>query len=246
MVGTRLYGRMGNVLFQSAHTIALALKHGQEFSLPNRTNDPFWNPLYLQHLVNPKYIQGKEDVLINEHGMAYQEIQWKDEWKDKQVVLNGYWQSWKYTDSYRDEILYLFGYPYEMKEDTVAVHVRRGDYVRLPDKHILPNKEWYENAMSRFGTNFKYKFFSDDLQWCRENFGNRSDCEFSTNDDIEKDMIEGSCCIHQILSSSSYGWWMGWLNRNPNKIIYIPEKWFKDGWMGMDTRDVVPPSWYKI
>src|SRR5690242_837430 len=107
MVGTRFYGRMGNVLFQAAHTIALALKNGQDFSFPNRTIDPYWHPLYLQHLVNPKWQQGREDVLINENGMAYQEIGWKEEWADKQVVLNGYWQTEKYFKEYRNEILYL-------------------------------------------------------------------------------------------------------------------------------------------
>jgi len=246
MVGFRAFGRMGNFLFEAAAAIGYALKHGQEFSLPSRTDNPHWNPIYLRHLVHPDYIQGKEDVLINENGMQYQEIEWKDEWKDKQVILNGYWQSWKYTDPYRAEILYLFDFPYEKKEKYVAVHVRRGDYLRLTKKHPPVGKQWYENAMARFDNTFKFKFFSDDLAWCKQEFSYRSDCEFSTNTNEVADLMEASCCEHDIISSSTYGWWIAWLNRNPDKIVYLPENWFVPGWDNLDTKDVVPPYFTKI
>lgn len=244
MIGTRFYGRMGNVLFQAAHTIAFALKNNQEFSFPNKTNDPFWNPIYLDHLVNPKWVQGKEDILINENGHEWQHIEYKKEWDDKQVVLNGYWQSWKYFDDFRKEILYLFDYPYEKKDGIVAIHVRRGDYLLLKDKHPYYGKEWYENAMRQFD-GYRFKFYSDDIKWCRDNFGDRSDCEFSTLDSIEGDLIDASCCEHSIISSSTFGWWIGWLNRNKDKRVIIPEKWFVDGY-SLKTHDIVPPYFTKL
>jgi len=245
MIGTRFYGRLGNVLFQAAHTIAIALKHGQEFSFPNRTDNKHWNPLYLQHLVNPNWVQGREDVLINENGMQYQSVEWKEEWKDKQVVLNGYWQSEKYFKDYRNEILYLFGYPYEKKEGIVSVHVRRGDYLQLRNKHPEVTKEWYENAMKQF-EGYRFKFFSDEIAWCRKEFGNRTDCEFSTNTSEVQDLIDISCCEHNINSSSTFSWWGSWINKNENKIIITPKDWFTSGWMGMNTSDVIPETWVKL
>lgn len=245
MIGCRTFGRMGNFLFQISATIGYALKHNQEFSIPNRTQDPYFNPIYLQHLVNPKYIQGQEDILLNEHGMPYQEIEWKDEWKDKQVVLNGYWQTEKYFKEYRNEILYLFNYPYEMKEGVVAVHVRRGDYLHLGMKHPYYGKDWYENAMKQF-EGYRFKFYSDEINWCISQFGDRSDCEFSIGNNEEQDLIDGSCCQHSIISSSTFGWWMAWLNRNENKKVILPPKWFVDGWDGLDTRDVVPENWIRL
>lgn len=245
MIGFRNQGRLGNFLFQSATTIAYAMKHGQEFSVPNRTIDNFWYPLYLQHLVNPKWVQGLEDILLNEQQMEYKEIEWNDEWEDKQVVLNGYYQSEKYFNEYRDEILYLFGYPYERKEDYVAVHVRRGDYLNLTQKHPPVTKDWYEYAMGQFNDSFKFKFFSDDLKWCRDTFGHRRDCEFSTNASEVDDLVEGSCCEHQIISSSTFGWWMAWMNRNPAKMVYIPRLWFVEDYL-LNPKDVVPTSWIKL
>jgi hypothetical protein len=244
MIGTRFYGRMGNVLFQASHCIALALKHNQEFGFPNRTNDPYWFPLYLQHLVNPKWQQGKEDILINENGHEFQEIEYKKEWEGLQVVLNGYWQSEKYFKEYRGEILYLFGFPYEKKEGIVSCHVRRGDYLHLRNKHPEITKEWYEYAMSQFPGR-KFKFFSDDIKWCRQEFGSRTDCDFSSNSNEVQDLIEMSQCEHNISSPSTFSWWGAWLNRNEDKKIYIPKLWFVEGY-NLLTKDIIPESWIKL
>ena len=243
MIGARFYGRMGNVLFQASNCIAFALKNNQEFSFPNRTNDEYWNPLYLQHLVSPNWVQGREDVLINENGHDWQNIDYKKEWDGLQVVLNGYWQSWKYIDNYRNEILYLFDYPYEKKEGIVSVHVRRGDYLHLRDKHPEVTKEWYEEAM-RFFDGYKFKFYSDDIKWCIDNFGSRSDCEFSGGT-IEQDMVDGASCEHNIISASTFGWWQGWLNRNKNKRVIIPKLWFTENYP-LSTKDIVPPYFQKL
>lgn len=246
MIAPRFFGRCGNVLFQAACAVGLALKHGVEFSVPNRTNDNYFNPLYLQHLVNPKWVQGREDVIINENGVhQYREIEWKQEWNDLQVVLDGYFQSEKYFQEYRDEILYLFNFPYEKKEGYVSVHVRRTDYLNLRDKHPEVTKQWYENAMSLF-PGYKFKFFSDDIPYCKQEFGDRSDCEFSTNTNEVDDMTEASCCEHQISSASTFAWWISYLNRNENKIVYIPKLWFVEGFGGLDTSDLVPDWMTKI
>lgn len=245
MIGCRTYGRMGNFLFQAATLIGYALKHGQEFSLPNRTTDPFWNPLYLQHLVNPNYIQGREDVLINENGMAYKEIEWKDEWADKQVVLNGYFQSEKYFKDYRNEILYLFDFPYTKREGVVSLHIRRGDYVNFRSKHPEVTLEWYFEAMELFPGKM-FKIFSDDMKYAKDNFGHRGDCIFSTNANEVEDLIEMSCCEGNICSPSTYSWWGMWLNRNENKKVVFTDFWFGENWENMDTSDVIPEWCIKL
>jgi hypothetical protein len=245
MVGVRTYGRMGNFLFQAAACIGYALKHGLEFSLPSKTKDPFWNPLYLQHLASSNYNQSREDILINENGHEYKEIPFKEEWRDLQIVINGYYQSEKYFKEYRNEIIYLFNFPYELKKDLVSIHVRRGDYLKLIEKHPPVTKEWYEKAMAMFPDK-QFKFFSDEIKWCKDTFGHRSDCSFSTNSTEVDDLVEMSCCEHNINSSSTFSWWSAWLNQNPDKIIVTPKKWFQDGWMGMNTNDIIPETWIKL
>lgn len=244
IVSFRPYGRLGNFLFMAANCTAYAMKHGMEFSMPYKTNDNYWNPIYLSHLIHPDYKQGREDILINENGMAFKEIEWEEYWRDKYVILNGYYQSYKYINPYRNEILYLFDIPYEKKE-LVSIHVRRGDYVLLRNKHPEVTKQWYEQAMSMFPGK-RFKFFSDEIKWCKDNFGDREDCEFSTNVTEWDDLVEISWCEHQVNSSSTFSWWGAWLNQNPEKKIITPKLWFTEGWDNLDTSDIVPEEWIKL
>jgi hypothetical protein len=238
-------GRMGNYLFESSCVVAYSLKHNLDFTMPFTTNSDYWNPIYLKHLQNKNYNPNLEQIRIPENGHQYQDIPFEESWINKNIIIEGYRQSYKYIDDYRSEILYLFGFPYEKKDGVVSIHVRRGDYLVLRDKHPHYGKEWIDSAMSMF-PDYRFKFFSDDIKWCRETFGNREDCEFSTNSNEIDDLVEMSCCEHQINSSSTFSWWGAYLNRNQNKIVVTPEKWFVDGFGGLDTSNIIPPNWIKL
>lgn len=237
-------GRFGNWFMECAAMIAYALKHKLDFTVPSHTNNPHFNPIYCLHLVNPNWNPRIEAVRLWESSHTYQELPFEESWREKNIIIEGYRQSWKYFDDYRNEILYLMDFPYQRRDGYVGVHVRRGDYLILRDKHPEVTKEWYENAMSLF-PNHKFKFYSDDMPWCRKEFGNRPDCEFTTGREIVGDVSDGSSCEHQIISASTYGWAMGWLNRNPDKKVIIPQKWFVDNYH-LDTSDIVPPYFTKL
>lgn len=244
MVSFRAMGRAGNFLFCAASSYGYARRHGLEWSVPNWTSHHFWSPLYLQHLVHPDYDR-REDVLINENGMQYQEIPFEEEWRGQNIVLNGYWQSEMYFKEYRDEILELFNYKWEMQKGVISVHVRRTDYLALTQKHPPVTKEWYEEAMSMF-KGYIFKFYSDDIKWCIDTFGSRGDCIFSDGKSIEQDLVGISCAEHCIISASTFGWWGAWLNRNEDKKIVLPAKWLCEGWDNADTSDIVPETWIKL
>ena len=53
-----------------------------------------------------------------------------------------------------------------------------------------------------------------------------------------------SMCKHNIIANSTFSWWGAWLNRNQNKLVIAPEKWFA-GWK-YDTKDLIPESWQRI
>src|SRR6478752_2098849 len=171
MVSTRRFGRLGNELYQYAALIGYSIKHGLEWSLPNETNEHVWNPIHFPHLHNDKWVNGREDILINENGHHYQEILFKEEWRDLQIVLNGYWQSFKYFDFCRDEVLKIFSFPYEFKKATCSLHIRRGDYLMYPAKHPVITDDYIAQAISIIkekGIN-KFYVFGDDLNWNLDN-----------------------------------------------------------------------------
>lgn len=245
MVSFTPAGRFGNWYMEAATAMAYALRHGLEFSMPKQEGrDAFWNPTYCHHLCSPKWDSSIETIRLWENGHHYQELPFEESWRHKNIVIEGYRQSEKYFIDFRDEIIYLMNYPYEKKEGYVCLHWRRGDYVHLRDKHPEITIEYYERGMAMFPS-FKFKIFSDDLPFCREQFKHRNDVEFSTNDNIERDFTEMQCCEHFINSSSTFSWAAAWHSRSENKVVVTPKLWFVEGY-SLDTRDIIPENWVKI
>lgn len=242
MVKPLTYGRMGNFLFQAATAIGYALRHDLPFTLPDTTKNPKWNPIYLQHLVNPKWDPSLPEVELTETTHAFQDLPFRNSWRQCNIVLDGYWQSEKYFKDFRLDILRIFGFKWAPVTGLVSVHVRRGDYLKLTQKHPPIGVSWYHAAMAKFpGCHFM--FFSDDIQWCRDNFGHRKDVVFSDGINEEDDLMAMSWCEHHICSASTFSWWGAWLDWNPSKRVIMPALWFVPGHGNLDIKDIVPAEW---
>lgn len=153
--------------------------------------------------------------------------------------LLGYWQTEKYFKEYRKDILKMFTPRYELSQacnsfiekvkncNSVAVHVRRGDYVKLG---ICLNLSYYQHAFSilneRFN-NLTYFVFSDNVEYAKQMFKNMDGTfeyvENSSSNSTLDDFFVMKECKHIIMANSSYSWWAAWLNDNPNKVIIYPE-----------------------
>lgn len=256
IVSFRNAGRLGNFLYMAAHGYAFAKKHGLEFSVPHRTHDQIWSPIYLPHLRNKNYIQGREDVLINEQWTAekhFQDYEMKDEWRGKQIIFNGYNQSYKYFDFCRQDMIRDFGFHWERISDVVAIHVRRGDCVFQTRQHPVVTMEYLIKAVEIFalkGFN-KFKIFSDDIKWCMTcginlHFPN-CQFEYSVGKNEVDDLIEMSCMAGIIASNSTYSIWAAELNQNKKKIVVVPSE---ANWFGPDIRlsvkDLYRPEWIEV
>ena len=245
LVIAKNYGRTGNSLFQNACAIAYGLRHEMEYTVPTETNDPVWNPLTVQHLASPNWNPDLPFVQYDQpHGEGFKEIPFKKEWRNKNIILNGYFQSKKYFEDHFDDVINAFNFPWQHKKDVVSIHVRRGDYLKFCDKHPPVPPEWYEKAMKLFPGK-KFKFFSDDILYCLKHFGDRDDCEFAYGNEIE-DLIEMSSCESHICSASTYALWGYFLNKHENKKAIIPKLWFMPGWDSWMVDDIVPPEIIKL
>lgn len=251
-------GRAGNFLFKAAAAIAYAHRHGLDYTMPTESRDPYWCPLYLQHLVKP--INNRVPfVALSEKSPRYAPLNYKPaKWESVlrggyNIKIDGYRQSEKYFADYKAEVIKAFGFPWKLKK-AVACHVRLGDARKYPEKHYLLSKEYYEEQMAKF-PGYIFCFYSDEIQWCRDNFGNRLDCLFEPLwNDVQhpdrraevQDLIAASCCEHLIGSASTYAIWIGLLNQNPNARRIFPTHWMVPGWEGHpaeDWLDVIPEGW---
>ena len=53
-------------------------------------------------------------------------------------------------------------------------------------------------------------------------------------------------CKHQIIANSTFSWWAGWLNKNPDKIVIAPKQWFANKELNNQTEDIIPNNWQRI
>jgi hypothetical protein len=181
------------------------------------------------------------------------------------LLVQGYWQSDKYFSNYSSEIQNEFTFREELRsknikiaekmmyEDSVSVHVRRGDYatnVITNAHHGLCSIEYYQEGMSLIERTIKnpiYYFFSDDLKWVNENLQTKKKAyyiDWNTGRASFKDMQLMSHCKHNLIANSSFSWWGAWLNTNPQKIVIAPRRWFND--TSIDTSDLIPDNWITI
>ena len=149
-----------------------------------------------------------------------------------------YLQSWKnlagYEDYIRDNVVFKNEVSEKNKEimdkmksqNSVALHVRRGDYV--PSEYILLTQNYYTQAIEYIKRNVKdpvFYIFSNDLKWSKENI--KIDAPHVYVDWTRKDYEDlqlMSNCKHFINANSSFSWWGSFLSRNKNKIIIGPDK----------------------
>lgn len=181
------------------------------------------------------------------------------------IYIDGYWQSEKYFSVIKNILLSELVIKYEQdlknKElaklicntESVSLHIRRGDYVhdQLTNLyHGLCSFDYYQKAVDQIVQkipNCHFYVFSDDPLWVRENFKLDYPLIIVDHNNINtnyEDLRLMSLCHHNIIANSSFSWWGAWLNKNPEKIVYAPEKWFND--KKLDTSDLIPGSWLKI
>jgi hypothetical protein len=178
------------------------------------------------------------------------------------TYLYGYFQTEKYFSYYLTEIRAQFQLEHEpnqmnkriidvMKsENSVSVHVRRGDYLLAPF-NLLTAENYYRKAIEYILEKVeqpKFYIFTNDIEWTMAEFEQFDiDKAFISNnqgDSSYMDMVLMSNCQHNICANSSFSWWGAWLNSNRDKIVTAPKVWFKNSVSG--NNELIPPSWIKI
>ena len=134
---------------------------------------------------------------------------------------------------------------------TVALHVRRGDYLEDPaikGVYSLCARDYYQRAVNIINqsSNGKatYFIFSDDIAEARSMLSFISDAIFVTayEDEPWVDVALMAACRDAIIANSSFSWWGAWLNLRSDKRVIAPRPWFQSK-ARLDTPDLIPSQW---
>jgi len=236
MVGCNLFGRYGNQLFQGSATIAYALKHNMEYSIPKHGLNFGQKTNY----VFPNQTDIKIPFTYTQPNHGYNEIPYFEN-----VTLNGHLQSEKYFEGYKNEIRKELGFP-ESTINKCAIHIRRGDYVGSVRFPLLKIYYYYKaiNLMVEFGLKH-FVLFSDDVKWCEGNFKRVNGIEiYNSGNDIE-DLKHMAEYRYMIIANSSYSLFASLINDKECVIAPKHESWFGKG-VNLKTSDLLPERFIQI
>lgn len=203
--------------------------------------------------------------IYNEASMAFDPLFFK---LKSPVILEGFFQNQDYFINFEEIIRHSFEFPsiqvhdknFEIlsnieTENSISVHVRRGDYLNnlILQYHGVCEKDYYIMAIERISVKLEspfFYFFSDDPGWVKTNLmpfvSNGRIVQGNTEKNSWKDMMLMSYCKHNILSNSSFSWWSAWLNSNRNKTVIAPKNWFANEKLKEQAKDICPDSWIRI
>jgi hypothetical protein len=277
MLSIDIMGGLGNQLFQIMTVIAYSKKYDNPFVIERKAYSPsctfrnvYWN----------NFLSKLEKYLVNYfvYFPVYQEPTF--EYKElpsisstENVKLTGYFQSYKYFDAYKDEILKDIGYDTIRDDfikklnnafnpcDMISLHFRIGDIIKVhKENHIILPVDYYINAMKHIAQHtekpLKLLYFCEAednafvlanyINPLKELFPNTS--YYKASDTLEdwEQLVLMSVCEHHILANSTFSWWGAYLataTDNKNKIICYPDKWQHSKVITHSTVDLFPDNW---
>lgn len=229
MITSKLMGGLGNMMFQIAAIHSLANDNNTTCSFMHQKskNQGNCSLTYVDNIF--KNINFSLEKLSNfKHKYSEEEFEYRKLPFFNNTIYEGYFQSEKFFENNKDKIFSLFNIKkHKNDENKIAIHVRRGDYIKFSNVHTdLFNTEYYKSSINYFGKNKNYIVFSDDIAWCKKNFKYLNvEVEFSNNKYDYEDMSMFACFPNKILANSSFSWWSDYLSENKEKTI-APRQWF--------------------
>lgn len=169
----------------------------------------------------------------------------------RDLYLDGYWQSEQFFPAMRKQLKDEFQ-PVKplssqtcrvadeiQKSHSVAVHVRRGDYVTDSEaKRIYRSLEadYYRTCLQDLRLHVedaRIFLFSNDVQWCLSNLDVGVPFTPVTHNGAStafEDMYLMSRCQHAVTANSSFSWWGAFLGQEKTgRRVYYPDPWFNPG-----------------
>lgn len=197
---------------------------------------------YRNFLIERKFVTVSENEIMHYDSAVMTQ--------EKDSFFLGFWQTGKYFDKYRDDIIQEFSLRKKLSPKavdyiekietsdihTIAVHIRRTDYVRESGSSAI-TMQFYEDAISYIEkqlNSYRLYIFSDDKSFVTDYFRGRAVTFVEGVDDLEEFEIMKKC-RHKIIANSTYSWWAAYLGEKDGMVIapcvgiwkgdYYPSDW---------------------
>ena len=255
---SKLMGGLGNYLFQISAAYSLSLRDDKEYVCDISDEQKAHNSVshYSKNILRKlKFVNGITNFIpIGQSAFSFEELPRIN----SNTKLFGYFQSEKFFLNHREQVLDLFEideftknylydkYKKELALDNCSLHVRRGDYLGLPNHHPTQSPSYYKESVEMIGPEKHFLIFSDDIFWCKKNFDFIPNKTFVCDNQDYQELYLMSLCKNNIICNSTFSWWGAWLNTNEHKKIISPKKWFGSSNLHLETKDLYCDKWIVI
>ena len=291
-ITTQIQGGLGNQLFQYATGKALSERLGgqllvdigwfnhewidvtpREFLLPflkvqletTQVSPPIQSPRRWRRIAQ-EILPLKPYVLKDRPYRFNPAITQFKPYANQDIYLMGYWQSFRYFDSIRQDLINeirpinQLSAQYQIYLEKIKgclsamIHIRRGDYVNLPvaaKVHGFLGLDYYQNGMRLLLENdihTHFFVFSDDLDWAKANLPHQEKITYIETTDEKTAPIQElflmTQCRRHLIANSSLSWWSAWLSVDQNPHVIAPKRWTND--IDKEWDDLLPSHWQRI
>lgn len=200
---------------------------------------------------------------LEKHGVYYFDAAYfpfKFDAKSNNIVVQGYFESQKYFEKIDELIRKELTSAHPLKasneelysiiqnNESVCITIKRRDLDRENLSDIYEyDIEYYYSAVQYIRDRIEnplWIIFSDNVDWCRENFHIDGQVYYETPDNpIWEKVRLMSACKHFVIRNSTFSWWVQHLSSNEEKIVVAPTKWlnrddqpidiYEDNWVFM-------------
>lgn len=176
---------------------------------------------------------------------------------EQNLYLDGYWQGESFfpqmQDTLRNEFALMdllssksLDLSAEMADcESVAVHVRRGDYVTDSETGKIYRSldaRYYQTCLQNLKQhirNPKVFLFSNDIDWCLTHLNVGIPFTPVAHNDAttaHEDLYLMSRCRHSVIANSTFSWWGAFLGADhSSRRVYYPDPWFHPGTLDGDA-----------
>lgn len=248
MIVVELMGGLGNQLFQIFACISLALDLNTNFKFCDKFyyNIPkgctkrftYWNNFLSD--ISDKVLDLKEDRKKYKIYNYQNARKYKDIPKINNLILNGYFQSYKYFEKNYEEIIKIINIRDKQKkvrekynfdyDNICSIHFRYGDYKHKKKFHINLDINYYKRATDKINAK-KYLLFYEkedkDLIERNINYIKKDGVEYiyiNTSIPDYEQLLIMSLCKDNIIGNSTFSWFAAYFNERKDKKIIQPSR----------------------
>jgi hypothetical protein len=206
------------------------------------------------------------------------------------VCLFGFFQDYTVFDGLKLQLFDIIGIPkirhdvlpilrgpaflekelFQKNTPTISLHIRRGDYEKMPCYFLLINQYYYKlallNIINRVSTNLNVLVFYEksstesanaiidhlkcdvDLMGYSVQFYHFNELIHDQNEQVNdiEEMAIMSHCDHHIITNSTYSWWSAYINPNADKIVCYPNQFYNHQLYYLSIKGLEVENWTSI